>query len=173
MTLIKLGILFLDCLLILGDHLFERLHFLIDNDLRFWEFSWLLLLKPRLLVFGSEMLIKGCPNRSTRLSLNEFEISFEFFLNLLLRQRDVSLVDWWHALGAEDDAPELFVHVEDVVGAVLSCGSLVVGGVLEVVKLDIRDLTGDEALTEVVLTVVVAMGDQWELVFSAAVQQRD
>ena len=86
---------------------------------------------------------------------------------------DVPLADWRHSLGAEDDVPEFFVHVEDVVGAVLSSGPLVVGSVLEVMELDIRDLASDKALTEVVLTVVVAMGDQWELVFSAAMQQRD
>jgi len=109
----------------------------------------------------------------TRFHSEKCEIRFELVLNLLFLVSDVPLVDRRQSLGAEDDVPELFVHVEDVVGAVLSCGSLVVGGVLEVVKLDIRDLTGDEALTEVVLTVVVAMGYQWELVFSAAMQQRD
>jgi hypothetical protein len=86
---------------------------------------------------------------------------------------DVPLADWRHPLGAEDDVPEFFVHVEDVVGAVLSGGPLVVGSVLEVVELDIRDLASDEALTEVVLTVIVAMGDQWELMLCAAVKQRD
>jgi len=62
-------------------------------------------------------------------------------------------------LGAEDDAPEVLVHGEDVISPVLWSCAFEVVRMLEVVQLYVRNSTRDEASSEVVAAVVVAVSD--------------